>query len=105
MERWDAFADEVRRRYNHGYLWMDRPTPVLVTGGPVLQTTFQPHVVTTTTAGVVKTRRDTSHTFHLIMTIITGGAWAFVWLGMTIWHQFGLRRRSRVRTRTTVARR
>jgi len=99
-----SWADEVRRRYNGGYLWMDRPVPV--TGGPALQVTFRPRATTTTTTtGVTKTKRDTSHTFHLIMTILTGGAWGLVWLLMTIIHQLGPRRRSKTKMRTTVARR
>ncbi len=36
---------------------------------------------------VTKTRKHTSHTFHLIMTILTAGAWGlFVWLPITIYN-------------------
>lgn len=43
---------------------------------------------------VYKQRRHTSHTFHLLMTIFTGGIWGlFVWLPMTIWHAMGPRRK------------
>lgn len=37
-----------------------------------------------------KQRKQTSHTFHLVMTILTGGAWAlFIWLPLTMWHKMG----------------
>lgn len=36
---------------------------------------------------VTRTRKQTSHTFHLIMTLLTGGAWGlFVWLPITIYN-------------------
>lgn len=39
---------------------------------------------------VTKVRKDTSHTFHLIMTIFTGGGWGLlVWLPLTMWHKMG----------------
>ncbi len=41
-----------------------------------------------------KERRQTSHTFHLILTILTGGMWGlFVWLPITMWHKMGPRRK------------
>jgi len=49
---------------------------------------------------VAKTRKQTSHGFHLAMTILTGGMWGvFVWLPMTMWHKLGPRRRTVTRYR------
>lgn len=46
---------------------------------------------------VSKTRKSTSHTFHLIMTIITAGLWGlFVWLPIVLWHKFGPRQRTTI---------
>ena len=43
---------------------------------------------------VMKTRKDTSHGLHLVLTILTGGIWGLVaWLPLTIWHRIGPRRR------------
>lgn len=43
---------------------------------------------------VSKQRKSTSHTFHLVMTLLTCGMWAlFVWLPITVWHKLGPRRR------------
>lgn len=69
-------------------------------GGPILVQTM-PQV--SITRGIVKTRKDTSHLFHLVMTILTGGVWAIVWFFVTIWHVIGPRKRSTVR-QTTVTR-
>ncbi len=33
---------------------------------------------------VVVFRKGTNHILHLLMTIITGGLWLFLWLGLTI---------------------
>jgi hypothetical protein len=33
---------------------------------------------------VTKSKRHTSHTFHLIMTILTFGLWSLVWAPMTV---------------------
>lgn len=39
---------------------------------------------------VTKVRKSTSHTFHLILTIFTGGMWGlFVWWPLTMWHKIG----------------
>lgn len=44
---------------------------------------------------VAKTRTQTSHTFHLLMTLLTFGMWGiFVWLPITVWHWVGPRRRT-----------
>lgn len=40
--------------------------------------------VTTTT-----TRKQTSHTFHLLLTIMTFGMWIPVWFFLSIWHHIG----------------
>lgn len=43
---------------------------------------------------VTKQRKQTSHTFHLIMTIITVGIWGvLVWLPITLWHKVGPRKK------------
>jgi hypothetical protein len=43
---------------------------------------------------ITKQRKQTSHTFHLIMTIITAGVWGvLVWLPMILWHKFGPRKK------------
>jgi hypothetical protein len=43
---------------------------------------------------VTKQRKDTSHLFHLIMTVLTGGLWGLlVWLPITVWHKTGPRRK------------
>lgn len=50
--------------------------------------------------GVSKDRKQTNHTFHLLMTLITCGMWAmFVWLPLTIWHALGPRRKNITRYR------
>jgi hypothetical protein len=44
---------------------------------------------------VTYSRNKTSHTFHLIMTVLTFGTWAvFVWGPMILWNSFGPRSRS-----------
>jgi len=41
---------------------------------------------------VIKARKGTSHTFHLIMTLLTAGMWGLVvWFPLTIWHRIGPR--------------
>lgn len=38
---------------------------------------------------VTKSPKRTSHTFHLLMTILTAGVWGlFVWLPLTVLHKF-----------------
>jgi hypothetical protein len=49
---------------------------------------------------VTKQRKKTSHGFHLLATVFTGGLWAPVWAGMTAGHKLGPRQR--VVTRTTI---
>lgn len=49
---------------------------------------------------VTKVRKDTSHTFHLLMTLFTCGMWAiFVWLPIIIWNSMGPRRKIKTRYR------
>lgn len=43
---------------------------------------------------VSKSRKKTSHLFHLIMTLLTGGLWGFVWVGIIIWHSVGPRKKT-----------
>lgn len=53
-----------------------------------------PHVA------VSKTRKKTSHTFHLLMTCCTCGVWAvLVWPWVILWNNFGPRRRTVTRYR------
>ena len=57
--------------------------------GPWATAAPQPHQY------VSKTRRNTSHGFHLVMTFLTGGLWGlFVWAPMVAWHKFGPRQRT-----------
>jgi len=50
--------------------------------------------------GVSKERKQTSHTFHLLMTLFTCGLWALcVWAPLTIWHAMGPRRKNVTRYR------
>jgi hypothetical protein len=47
---------------------------------------------------VTKVRKDTSHTFHLLMTLFTCGMWGiFVWIPIIIWHKMGPRQKQRTR--------
>jgi len=49
---------------------------------------------------VTKQRKRTSHTFHLIMTIITGGAWGIlVWIPIILWHKMGPKEKIKTRYR------
>lgn len=44
---------------------------------------------------VTKQKQQTSHAFHLIMSLLTCGLWAiFVWLPIIVWHAIGPRARS-----------
>lgn len=44
---------------------------------------------------VTKSRKSTSHGFHLFMSIITCGIWALcVWWPLTMWHKMGPRRKT-----------
>lgn len=53
---------------------------------------------------VTKTRKDTSHTFHLLMSIFTFSGWFWlVWLPLILWHKFGPRRKVVTRVRVPVA--
>jgi hypothetical protein len=40
---------------------------------------------------VTRYRKSTSHTFHLLMTLITCGLWLPVWAIVSMWHAFGPR--------------
>ena len=49
---------------------------------------------------VVAARKQTNHTFHLLMTVITGGMWGlFVWLPLTMWHKVGPKQKTVTRYR------
>lgn len=43
---------------------------------------------------VTKSRRHTSHVFHLLATCLTAGLWLPVWAWQTCWHIIGPRRRT-----------
>ena len=47
---------------------------------------------------VTKSKRHTSHAFHLIMTIVTCGLWLPVWVWMT-WQNIVIRERTTTRGR------
>lgn len=43
---------------------------------------------------VMKTRKDTNHGLHLVLTILTCGMWGLcVWLPLTLWHRIGPRKK------------
>lgn len=42
-------------------------------------------------ASVTYVPRQTSHGLHLFLTIVTGGAWGLVWLGVALAHRYGAR--------------
>lgn len=49
---------------------------------------------------VTKTRKDTSHLLHLVLTIFTGGLWGVcVWLPLTVWHKVGPKEKTVTRYR------
>jgi len=42
----------------------------------------------------MKTRKDTNHGLHLVLTILTCGMWGLcVWLPLTLWHRIGPRKK------------
>lgn len=89
--RWDREARRVRfdRVYVAPRATGTAPTPP--ESPPSVQYPIARQVVTRST-------RETSHTFHLIMTILTCGLWGFVWIAISIWHKVGPRKK----TTTTV---
>jgi hypothetical protein len=49
---------------------------------------------------VTRSRKRTSHGLHLVLSVVTGGAWAvLVWAPITLWHKFGPRARTVTRYR------
>lgn len=36
---------------------------------------------------VTRTRRRTRHGLHAVLTVLTGGAWGFVWLACWAWNR------------------
>lgn len=46
-------------------------------------------------ASVTYLPRQTSHGLHLFLTIVTGGAWGLVWLGVALAHRYGARQEVR----------
>jgi DNA invertase Pin-like site-specific DNA recombinase len=51
---------------------------------------------------VHRRQKNTSDGLHLFLTIITGARWAFVWIGMTIWHACGPHASGRRRPSTAL---
>lgn len=43
---------------------------------------------------VSKSRKKTSHTFHLLMCLFTCGLWVFVWMAMAAWNAWGPRKKT-----------
>ena len=80
------------QRWWDGHEWTEHFTPALPTPAPVVaQSAGQPHKM------VTYQPVRTSHTFHLIMSLLTCGLWAvFVWGPMTL---INAMRRKRVVTR------
>ena len=76
-------------RWWDGARWTEHvnvpPVPQVVYAGPY--------------SAVTRQQKRTSHTFHLVMTLLTFGAWGVVWLAMTLWHELGPRAKSRTRYR------
>lgn len=71
-------------RYWDGQQWTQhvQPPPIPVHAQAVM---MQPQA----RMMVTKSKTQTSHTFHLLMTIFTAGLWGlFVWLPITVIHQF-----------------
>lgn len=75
-------AQNGTERWWDGTQWTDHHRAAQVAAQPV-------YVQPQPTRMVTKSRKRTSHTFHLLMTIITVGAWGIlVWLPITIIHRF-----------------
>lgn len=80
-------VDSQIERWWDGVAWGEQMRPIAQQGPPAQRTPRK---------AVTYTPRRTSHTFHLIMTLLTGGLWGlFVWLPMTL-----LNKASRERTVT-----
>lgn len=74
-------------RYWDGARWTEHVAPPAYPQVVVHQPTYM----------VTRTRKQTSHTFHLLMTILTFGMWGlFVWLPITIYNSM---RHDKARTR------
>jgi hypothetical protein len=70
-------------RYWDGQRWTEHTAPP---PSPYQQPSAQSYAAQPTYM-VTKTRKQTSHTFHLLMTIFTAGFWGvFVWLPITIYN-------------------
>lgn len=77
---WYRVDSQVERWWD-GYRWGEQFRPV------AQQPQSQP------TRAVTYAPKRTSHTFHLIMTLITGGLWGiFVWLPLTVLHKMSRER-------------
>lgn len=84
---WYTAEDGPYLREWDGYRWTGQTMPIPV---PQSAQPMAPQPRKT----VTKERRQTSHTFHLLLTIFTGGAWGiFVWLPLTLWHKMGPRKK------------
>jgi hypothetical protein len=72
-------------RFWNGTAWTEHTAPPPPPASPQAPFAQQPYLGPHTM--VTKSRKQTSHTFHLLMTIITFGAWGIlVWLPITIYN-------------------
>jgi hypothetical protein len=80
------------QRYWDGQQWTGHVSPL------AQQAPAQVVVQAGPSRSVTKQRKSTSHTFHLLMTIITGGLWGlFVWLPIIVWHAVGPKAKAKTR--------
>lgn len=97
---WQARWDKETRRLRFDRVYVTKSAPGTVRLPPALPPVV-PYLDARQVLIETKTQKDTSHLFHLIMTLMTGGMWLVVWFLTTIWHKAGPRRTSV----TTVTRR
>lgn len=85
--RWDK---ETRRlRFDRVYVTQSAPGTVRL---PPTSSLVAPYPDARQVSIETKTPKDTSHLFHLLMTLMTGGMWLLVWFLVTVWHKAGPRR-------------
>lgn len=97
---WQARWDKKCRRLRFDRVYVTYSAPGTVRLPPALPP-VAPYPDARQVLIETKTPKDTSHLFHLLMTLMTGGLWMIVWFFMTVWHKAGPRRTSV----TTVTRR
>lgn len=80
-----------QQRYFDGTAWTQHVAPPTAPAPVYVQQAAPTQMVT-------YKRKRTSHLFHLVMTILTGGLWGlFVWLPLTAWHSMGPKKREKTR--------